>query len=89
MKIFYDLYWDEQNIEHIARHRVTPDEAERAVFSSMSRIRKGRGQNIYYVLGRTDSGRYLFVVLKMWRDGIGRIITARDMSDKERRWYLG
>lgn len=87
MKRFHDLYWDDENISHIQRHRVAPNEAEQVIFSSSSRIRRGRGQKIYYILGQTEAGRFLFIVLKVWRGGVGRVVTARDMTDKERRWY--
>lgn len=40
----------------------------------------------YYVLGQTDAGRRLFIVFTIRRRRI-RIISARDMSPKERRAY--
>ncbi len=38
----------------------------------------------FYVLGKTDAGRALFLVFTI-RDELIRVITARDMSRKERR----
>lgn len=40
----------------------------------------------FYALGRTDANRLLFVVFTIRKDMI-RVISARDMSDKERRAY--
>lgn len=40
----------------------------------------------FYLLGRTDSGRLLFVVFTP-RDTLIRVISARDMSRKERKVY--
>ncbi len=79
-----DLEWDGSNEEHIARHRVWPDEVDEVCLGSGSlavRIRRGR----YRVLGQTESGRYLTVIL----DGVGGgrfyPVTARDSTDNERR----
>ena len=64
----------------------------RQVFNSEPRIRmikKGRikGEDLYVALGRTDAGRYLvvFFIMKMSKEAL--IVTARDMTDKERRRY--
>jgi uncharacterized DUF497 family protein len=40
----------------------------------------------FYVLGNTDAGRALFLVFTI-RDELIRVITARDMSRRERRIY--
>jgi uncharacterized DUF497 family protein len=64
----------------------------RQVFNNGPRIRmieKGRikGEDLYVALGRTDAGRYLvvFFIMKMSKEAL--IVTARDMTDKERRRY--
>lgn len=87
MERYHDLVWDARNIEHIAGHRITPDEVEDAVYSKGSVVRRGRGENIYYVFGRSYEGRYLFVVLRDLTKGFARVITAPDMSHSERKWY--
>lgn len=80
-----NLTWDEDNISHIARHRVFPEEVEELCFGSSS-IETGR-QNLYYVTGQTASGRYLFVVVKYLGRGNVKVITARDMDNKEKSRY--
>ena len=77
--------WDFINVGHIARHHVSPDEVEEACFNGPLVLR-GRGGR-YYALGRTDSGRYIMVVLEC-RGGIARVITARNMTDAERRRFI-
>jgi uncharacterized DUF497 family protein len=85
-----DLVWDEERVEHIARHCVHPEEV-REVCSSPSVVIErapSRGPNpVYYFLGQTSEGRYLFCVLILFPDGNGLPITARDMTLKERRRY--
>ncbi|HTR45219.1 MAG TPA: BrnT family toxin [Thermodesulfovibrionales bacterium] len=78
--------WDDDNIEHIARHKVSPDEVEDVAFDDEPLIRKGR-KGIRYMLGYTAAGRYLFVVYILRGRGVARVITVMDMDDKTRRLY--
>ena len=79
------LRWDEDNVEHVGRHGVSPEEAEQACFSR-PKVRRGRCGR-YLVLGRTAGGRYLLVVVARLGGGDGRVITARDMDSRERALY--
>lgn len=81
--------WPEERIEHIARHGVTPPEVEEACFNLPLVLRaKSVGVNpVYHVLGQTDNGRYLFCVVIQFPDGNGYPVTARPMTDKEKRRY--
>lgn len=53
------------------------------------RIEKGKvkGEHLYAAIGRTDAGRNLmiFFILKKNRNAL--IVTARDLTDSERRRY--
>jgi uncharacterized DUF497 family protein len=81
--------WPEERIEHIARHGVTPGEVEEVCFGkSWVRRAKSGGENpVYYVLGQTEVGRYLFCVVIRFPDGNGYPVTAREMTAKEKRRY--
>jgi len=82
---FWNFDWDEDNIDHIARHGVEVDEVEQAL-AHKPLIRKGRLER-YWAFGRTQAGRYLFIVVKNLGKGWARVITARDMTKTERRYY--
>ncbi|MDQ6603713.1 MAG: BrnT family toxin [Chloroflexota bacterium] len=85
MVYFDDLIWDDWNEEHIARHHVGSAEAIEAVAEAASMTR-GR-DNTYQLVGQTDTGRYLFVVLAR---RIGRtyyVVSARDATRGEQRTY--
>ncbi len=77
--------WDDDNLEHIARHGVEPWEAEEATQDPRRTsfpahdVRAG-------VVGRTEEGRVLVVILER---GVNprRIVTARDASRNEKRAY--
>ncbi len=81
-----EFEWDDNNIEHIARHSVFPDEVEDVAFDDDPWIRKGR-KGARYMLGYTVAGRYLFVVYALKGKGIARVITSMDMDDKTKKLY--
>ena len=81
-----EFEWDDNNIEHIARHGVFPDEVEDVAFDNNPWIRKGR-KGTRYMLGYTVAGRYLFVVYVLKGKGIARVITSMDMDDKTKKLY--
>jgi uncharacterized DUF497 family protein len=76
----------------IVKHRVTRDEAESIMYTAQ-RVRfaeKGYtpGEDVYAAFGQTFGGRYL-VVFFVYKPTTATaiIISARDMSDKERTAY--
>ncbi|MFC1496663.1 BrnT family toxin [Candidatus Margulisiibacteriota bacterium] len=82
---FESFIWNKQNVEHIARHNVSIDEAEE-VFIENPIIFRSRN-NSYAAFGKNESGRYLPVIFTYKEKGVVRIITARDMSEKEKKLY--
>ena len=85
-----ELIWPDTRVDHIARHGVTPEEVEEACFGQalVQRGRSGGGNPVYHVLGQTDAGRYLFCVVIQFADGKGYPVTARPMTDREKRRYI-
>jgi uncharacterized DUF497 family protein len=83
--------WSGGNAEkNWERHSVTPLEAEQVFFNSplLSGVDVAHSQKEqrFYALGRTDEGRELFIVFTL-RARCLRVVSARDMSRKERRIY--
>jgi uncharacterized DUF497 family protein len=75
----------------LRKHSVTQEEVVE-VFGNSPRFRfveKGhrRGENVYAALGRTDAGRYLIIFFVHKKDGRALTVSARDMTDAERRRY--
>jgi uncharacterized DUF497 family protein len=85
----HEFVWPQDRVDHIGRHGVTPEEVEQACFGEpLVQRAKSAGENpVDYVLGQTDAGRYLFCVVIRLPDGKGYPITARPMTDKEKRRY--
>jgi uncharacterized protein len=84
-----EFIWNEERIDHIARHNVMPEEVEETCFGiALVQRTKSEGENpVYYVLGQTAAGRYLFCVVIQFPDGNGYPVTARPMTDQEKRRY--
>ena len=83
--------WDEWNTEKIwEKHQVNRAECEQVFFNQPFVVTEDIAHSLeearFYVLGKTDAGRALFLVFTI-RDELIRVITARDMSRKERRIY--
>ncbi len=80
-----DLIWDNRNLEHIAGHGVTKYEVEEVCYSEPY-VRRARNKTLA-IYGQTESGRYLLVILAHREKGVYYPITARDMTDSERRTF--
>jgi len=86
MKI-QNITWDQETVDHIARHAVSPEEVEQVLFNDedVPIIMRSR-ENKYLTYGETDSGRFLFIVwVSKYRKT--RIVTARNMTKKEKQFY--
>ena len=86
-----ELVWDDRNVEHIAEHGVAPDEVEEVCASRRRlNLRIGssrRGLKRYQLFGPADDGRLLTVILDQTQPGQFYVVTARDMTGRERSGY--
>jgi uncharacterized DUF497 family protein len=85
--------WDEGNLtKNWEKHQVSALECEQVFFNrpliALPDERHSNSEPRFYALGQTDSGRRLFIVFTARSDSI-RVISARDMSRKERKIYEG
>ena len=67
------------------KHGVEVDEV-RQVLNGETGLRRTR-DGLYQVMGRSEAGRYLLVIMRDLGGGRGRLVTARDMDEGERRRY--
>ncbi len=84
--------WDIGNSEkNWISHQVSKSECEQIFFNQPLIIgddeKHSQLEIRYYSLGQTDNGRLLFIVSTI-RDDFIRVISARDMSKKEKEVYL-
>ncbi len=83
--------WDEGNLEkNWLTHKVSPAECEQLFFNQplivAADIAHSEAEERFFALGQTDGGRLLFIAFTV-RDDLIRVISARDMSRKERKEY--
>jgi len=88
----YEVIWKEVFVDKLERkHRVMPDEVEQVLFSKpfIRRAEKGRvpGEDVYVAYGQTTAGRYLVVFFILKYQTAALPISARDMTQAERRYY--
>jgi hypothetical protein len=83
------LVWDEWNIDHIARHRLTVKQVEE-VISGPYRIAEGHSDR-WIILGRTGKWRSTFVVIEvyLYEEGKYYVRTAYYPDARQIRKYFG
>lgn len=86
LPIVREIRWTEQSEDHIARHGVAPGDVEEVVLSRPRLAARGR-EDTTLIFGATNAGRYLVVILADSEDGRMYVVTARDMTDPERRAF--
>ena len=69
-----------------SKHHISMVEIEESCLADERHIRRGR-EGLYKVFSQTSSGRYILVVLADLGIGNWKIVTARQMTDSERRLY--
>jgi len=83
--------WNDANRSHLARHDVTPQEAEEVVLGDCLDIElqtaEGGGEERILHVGETRKGRILELV-STWRDEKVRIISAWDAPRQSKMDYL-
>ncbi|MBI4656229.1 MAG: BrnT family toxin [Elusimicrobia bacterium] len=84
--------WDERNInKNWEKHRVKYAESEDVFFNNPIIVDIEKSKILYHedrriAYGATNTGRLLFIAFTLRNDKI-RIISARPMSRKERKFY--
>jgi len=84
-----EFEWDDDNVEHLARHRITPEEVEE-LFDGPTLGRRGGtdASDRVRILGCTEAGRYLAIICQEKAGDIIRPFTGWDMRQHERDLYV-
>ena len=86
------IIWLRNVVDKLAwKHAITTDEVEevlnRAPRYRFIEIGDVEGENLYTALGRTEAGSYLIVYFVHKATGEALVISARNMTKKEKRAY--
>ena len=81
--------WNADNLKHIARHGITPKEAEEAVLNEPleADVQPHESEERVLCFGRAKSGR-LLTILYTERRGKIRVVTAYEMTRQPQRMYF-
>ncbi|HLH27117.1 MAG TPA: BrnT family toxin [Chloroflexota bacterium] len=83
-----EVEWDDDNVEHLALHGISPDEVEDMLEGPVIRRRGGTdAPDRFRVLGRTAAGHYLAIVIQQKGRGVIRPFTGWEMRPHERNLY--
>ena len=88
---FVGFQWDQGNIDkNLIKHNVENWESEQVFFNKPLLVLDNSKHSIpekrWAAFGRTDADRFLIVIFTRRGDLI-RVISARDMNKKERKFY--
>ena len=88
----HDIIWLDVFVEKLWRkHRVRTEEVEEVLYSSpkIRFIEKGdvKGEDVYAAMGRSRAGRYLITFFIRKTDDCALVISGRDMTRTERKYY--
>ncbi|MBI4670795.1 MAG: BrnT family toxin [Chloroflexi bacterium] len=88
----YRVIWKEKFVDKIeSKHEVFTDEIEQILFGRphVRREKKGnvKGEDLYLAYGTTDAGRYLIVFFIYKPPPAALPISARTMTESEKRYY--
>jgi len=86
------IIWLREIVDKInVKHHVEQDEVREVlrISSHFRFVEKGhrRGENVYSAMGQTSAGRYLIVFFVRKKTQQALIVSARDMTDSERKRY--
>lgn len=90
---FAGFQWDGGNInKNFVKHNIQNWECEQVFFNKPILVLEDLGhsvaENRWAAFGRTDLGRLLVVIFTK-RGSLLRVISARDMNGKEKKFYEG
>jgi uncharacterized DUF497 family protein len=88
----HEVIWKDRFVDKIeVKHGVRTDEVEDVLFGRphVRRAQGGhvKGEDLYTAYGRTAGGRYLIIFFIRKEQAAALPISARDMTDSERKYY--
>jgi len=77
--------WNEWNIDHIAEHGVSPEEAEAVVANARRPYPEAREDDKWRAVGRGYGGRWLQVIFIFDPEDTVYVTHARPLTDREKK----
>ena len=84
-----EFVWNSNNVDHLARHGIQPDDAEFIAENAKPPYPKMIGDDKRLVVGQLPDGRYVQVIYVPSRSapGLVYVMHARPLTDREKRRF--
>jgi uncharacterized protein len=82
-----EFRWNDWNTDHIGKHGVLPEEAERLIRAAGSPFPRKIQDDKWLVWGKGRGGRFLQAIFVLDDDETVYVIHARPLTDPEKRRY--
>ena len=82
-----EFRWNDWNVGHLARHEVSPDEAEIVIRGVRNPFPRKIEEDKWLVWGQGRGGRFLQVIFVPDDDETAYVIHARPLNDQEKRRF--
>ena len=69
-----------------SKHGISVEEVEESCLSEARHVRRSK-EGLFKIFAKTQPGRYILVVLVNLGSGVWKVVTAREMTDSEKRLY--
>lgn len=83
--------WDESNIAHLARHRISPRQVVEVAQLDDPRFREDHDEEhpaTFHMIGMDATGKMLLICLLEVNDGVWRAITGWEVNgEDDLEWY--
>jgi uncharacterized DUF497 family protein len=80
----YEFRWNQWNVDHLAEHGISPEEAEWVVRYARPPYPEFRGEGKWLVRGQTAAGRFLQVIYIVDPEETLYVIHSRPLTDREK-----
>ena len=80
-----EFRWNDWNVEHIAEHGISPEDAELVIRGARRPYPRKIQEDKWLVWGRGRGGRLLQVIFVMDEDDAIYVIHARPLTEQEKR----
>ena len=77
---YYDFFWTDEIIEHLAEHGLTPEDFERVVQRPFD-VRVSRSSDLPAAFGYTEDGRYIIAIYDFIDDVTVLPVTAYEVPE--------
>lgn len=82
----HGFIWDEQNIQHIAKHSIAPSEVDEMLSHPWVGTKERFGR--FGLFGVSRTSRYLVAIIEQRNNDMFYVITAFEMDKEYKEFYL-